>query len=124
MWASMNEAQLQNGAEHTLRGLGSVWYCHIPASAYSGMTTCPFCRKRYKQPTTIPAGIPDTFAVYPNLLVVAELKTMKGKLSPVQERIWAALGDNPQIISSILRPDNFNNWADRVAQSVIKGVKH
>jgi hypothetical protein len=122
-WLAAPESELQAGILATLRGLGSAWTVHIPASAYSKLAHCPRCHQAFRVKTGIPKGIPDTFGAYPGLLVMPEAKTEKGKITPEQKILYDTLGPNPRLMADIVRPSGFNAWSERVAQAVIKGKR-
>jgi hypothetical protein len=56
-------------------------------------------------------GFPDVLAVRAGRLVVAELKSLTGKLSPAQEGWLGALGAVPGCEVRVWRPDD-ESWAD------------
>lgn len=121
---AQREVDLQGSIDAQLRARGAVWSVHIPAAAYSGRVLCPHCRKWHTSPARIPAGIPDTLAVFKGgrqdhspsgLFVAIEAKKEKGKLTDEQNVLWSALGDSPEFWSRLLRPSGFDNFVHDLA---------
>lgn len=108
----MSEEELQNAVIQVARIRGWLVVHPRPGQTVSG---------RWATQTQGDAGSPDLWLVKPPMLIAAELKAEKGRLSPAQHRwIWA-LQRCPGVMAFIWRPQHWlSGEIERVLTQEVK----